>query len=61
MPSVIVKQTRSVNGTSPKQRATLRSLRLGRIGRASTHADGPELRGMLKTVGHLVEVSEEGR
>ncbi len=61
MTDVIVRQIRSVNGTSPKQRATLRSLRLGRIGRASTHGDGPELRGMLKTVGHLVEVAEEGR
>ena len=60
MPDVIVKQTRSANGTSPRQRATLRSLRLGRIGRTSTHADGPELRGMLRTVGHLVQVTEEG-
>lgn len=60
VPSVLVKQIRSANGTSPKQRETLRSLRLGRIGRASSHADGPELRGMLRVVGHLVEVSEEG-
>jgi ribosomal protein L30/L7E len=35
-------------------------LRLGRIGRASSHPDSPELRGMLKTVGHLVEIREEG-
>jgi large subunit ribosomal protein L30 len=58
---LLIKQVRSANGTNPKQRATLRSLRLGRIGRASTHADGPELRGMLRVVGHLVEVSEEGK
>jgi large subunit ribosomal protein L30 len=57
----MIKQIRSVNGTNPKQRDTLRSLSLGRIGRTSTHADGPELRGMLRVVGHLVEVSEEGR
>jgi large subunit ribosomal protein L30 len=56
-----VKQVRSTNGTSPRQRATLRSLRLGRIGRASSYPDSPELRGMLKTVGHLVEIREEGR
>jgi large subunit ribosomal protein L30 len=55
----VVKQIRSVNGTSPRQRATLRSLKLGRIGRVSNHADGPELRGMLKTVDHLVEVTED--
>ncbi len=60
LPSVTVKQVRSSNGTSPRQRETLRSLRLGRIGSASTRADGPELRGMLKVVGHLVEVTEEG-
>jgi len=58
---VIVKQVRSTNGTSPKQRQTLRSLRLGRIGRTSTQPDGPALRGMLRIVGHLVEVSENGR
>jgi large subunit ribosomal protein L30 len=61
VPSVIVKQVRSTNGTSPKQRETLRSLRLGRIGRSSTQADGPELRGMLRIVGHLVQVKEDGR
>jgi large subunit ribosomal protein L30 len=60
MPDVIVRQIRSANGTTPKQRKTLSSLRLGRIGSTSTRTDGPELRGMLKVVGHLVEVTEEG-
>jgi large subunit ribosomal protein L30 len=58
---VTVKQVRSSNGTSPSQRETLRSLRLGRIGRSSEHANTPELRGMLRVVGHLVEVAEGGR
>ena len=58
MADLKLKQVRSANGTSPKQRDTLRSLRLGRIGRESTMADTPQLRGMLKVVGHLVEVSE---
>jgi large subunit ribosomal protein L30 len=57
---LLIKQVRSANGTSPKQRETLRSLRLGRIGRSARQADGPELRGMLKVVGHLVEISEDG-
>jgi large subunit ribosomal protein L30 len=56
----VVKQIRSVNGASPKQRETLRSLKLGRIGRAQSHADSPELRGMLRVVDHLVEITEEG-
>jgi large subunit ribosomal protein L30 len=56
---LLIKQVRSANGTSPKQRATLRSLRLGRIGRSVERNDTPELRGMLSVVDHLVEV--EGR
>ena len=56
---LVIKQVRSVNGASPRQRDTLRSLRLGRIGRESKRADSPELRGMLKVVGHMVEVQED--
>ena len=56
MAEVTIRQIRSANGTSPKQRDTLRSLKLGRIGRSATKADSPELRGMLRVVGHLVEV-----
>jgi large subunit ribosomal protein L30 len=56
---LLIKQIRSTNGASPRQRDTLRSLRLGRIGRESRRADSPELRGMLKVVGHMVEVQEE--
>jgi large subunit ribosomal protein L30 len=58
---LLVKQVRSSNGTSPKQRETLRSLGLGRIGRSSKHVDTPELRGRLSVVGHLVEVAEDDR
>jgi len=58
MAAVEVKQVRSANGTSPSQRDTLRSLKLGRIGRAASHEDSPQLRGMLKVVGHLIEVGE---
>jgi large subunit ribosomal protein L30 len=57
---LVLKQTRSLNGANPKQRRTLRSLRLGRIGREARRADSPELRGMLKVVGHMVDVREEG-
>jgi large subunit ribosomal protein L30 len=57
---VTVTQVRSSNGISPRQRHTLRSLKLGRIGRTSVRSDSPELRGMLRTVEHLVEVREGG-
>jgi large subunit ribosomal protein L30 len=56
---LLIKQIRSANGASPKQRDTLRSLKLGRIGRESRRSDSPELRGMLGIVSHLVKVQEE--
>jgi large subunit ribosomal protein L30 len=56
MAEIKLKQVRSTNGTSPSQRATLRSLKLGRIGREATHTNTPQLQGMLRVVGHLVEV-----
>jgi large subunit ribosomal protein L30 len=52
---VKLRQVRSSNGTSPKQRGTLASLKLGRIGRESTMKDTPQLRGALDRVSHLVE------
>ena len=58
MADVALKQVRSANGTSRRQRDTLRSLGLGRIGRQSSHADSPQLRGMLRVVEHLVEVQD---
>ncbi|MGH2962724.1 MAG: 50S ribosomal protein L30 [Solirubrobacterales bacterium] len=59
MADVTVKQVRSANGISPRQRDTLRSLKLGRIGRSATLSDTPEVRGMLRSVGHLVEVESK--
>jgi large subunit ribosomal protein L30 len=53
---VRITQVRSANGASPRQRDTLRSLRLGRIGRSVTKPDSPQLQGMLRRVGHLVEI-----
>jgi len=55
---VRLKQVRSANGASPAQRDTLRSLKLGRIGRSSTMAESPQLDGMLRVVSHLVEVEK---
>jgi large subunit ribosomal protein L30 len=58
MADLKIKQVRSANGASPRQRDTLRSLRLGRIGRTVERSDSPELRGMLRKVEHMVEVQE---
>jgi len=58
MADVGIKQVRSSNGTSGVQRDTLRSLKLGRIGKEAKHPDTPQLRGMIRTVSHLVEVDD---
>jgi large subunit ribosomal protein L30 len=55
MAEIKLRQVRSANGASVKQRGTLTSLKLGRIGRESTLQDTPQLRGALDRVSHLVE------
>jgi large subunit ribosomal protein L30 len=54
---VQITQYRGTNGSTRAQRETLRSLGLGRIGRSCEHPDSPQLRGMIRAVGHLVRVS----
>jgi large subunit ribosomal protein L30 len=55
-----LRQVRSPNHASRKQRDALRTLRLGRIGRSSEVPDDPTVRGQLSKVGHLVEVERDG-
>ena len=55
MAEIKLRQVRSANGASVKQRGTLASLKLGRIGRTSSLEDTPQLRGALDRVSHLVE------
>ena len=59
MADLQVVQVRSAIGTRPKHRATLKALGLGRVGKANVVPDRPEIRGMIATVPHLVEVREE--
>jgi len=56
--TVRITQRRSVAGSSPNQRETVRSLGLRGIGKSVEREDGPVLRGMVKVVSHLVEVEE---
>ena len=58
MTNLVLRQVRSQNGSNPKQRATLKALGLGRVGRSVERDDTPQLRGQLRVVGHLVEVSD---
>jgi large subunit ribosomal protein L30 len=55
-----VTQRRSRNGADKRQRDTLRSLGLRRIGQTVEHPDSPQVRGMIQKVRHMVEVSENG-
>jgi large subunit ribosomal protein L30 len=56
MSAVKIQQVRSANGTNPSQKATLKALGLGRIGKAVERKDTPQLQGQLRVVSHLVEV-----
>jgi large subunit ribosomal protein L30 len=58
MSVVKVTQRRSSNGADQRQRDTLRSLGLRRIGHTVEHQDSAALRGMIHRVRHLVEVSD---
>jgi large subunit ribosomal protein L30 len=59
MSTYVIKQVRSVNGSNAKQRDTLRSLGLRRIGQTVERPDSPQLRGMVHSVRHLVVVEEK--
>jgi large subunit ribosomal protein L30 len=56
MATVKYTQVKSTTGSNPKQRDTLRSLGLGKIGRSSEKEDSEVTRGMLAKVAHLVRV-----
>ena len=53
-----VTQTRSKIGGKQNQRQTLRTLGLKHIGDVVVKEDRPEIRGMVKTVQHLVTYEE---
>jgi large subunit ribosomal protein L30 len=55
---LVITQVRSPNGAGPKQRDSLRTLGLGRIGRTAERPDNPSVRGLISSVQHLVEVRD---
>ena len=52
-----VKQTRSLIGSTKKQVASIKGLGLRRINHEVTLEDTPAIRGMIKVVRHMVEIS----
>jgi large subunit ribosomal protein L30 len=58
MPKLTITQTRSEIKRPADQKATLRALGLGRIGRRVEHEATPQIRGMVAKVKHLVSIEE---
>jgi len=53
-----IKLIRSVIGALPRQRATVRSLGLRKIGSSVEQESSPAILGMVRVVSHLVSVEE---
>lgn len=53
-----ITQTKGLVSTKPKQRDSMRSLGLKRIGQSVVREDSPIVRGQINTVRHMVEVEE---
>lgn len=58
MTRIKVTQTRSTIDRKENQKRTIVALGLGRINRTRIHNDSPQIRGMIKTVEHLVKWEE---
>ena len=55
---ILIKQTRSINDTLEKHKRTIKALGLGRPNYVTIHDDTPAIRGMIRTVHHLVTVED---
>ncbi len=53
-----IKLIGSIIGAKPNQRKTVEALGLRKIGQVTKKKDTPQIRGMIETVKHLVEVEE---
>ena len=60
MSTLAITQVKSANGTDERQKATLRTLGLRRIGHTVERPDSPQLRGLVHRVQHLIAVEEKG-
>jgi large subunit ribosomal protein L30 len=54
---IMVRYAKSSIGYPERQKQTVRSLGLRRLGDTAIHADSPAVRGMISSVVHLVEVT----
>jgi large subunit ribosomal protein L30 len=58
MAKLKITQVRSTIGYNQKHRRTIEALGLGRIRKSVIHTDTPQIRGMVRAVGFLLEVEE---
>lgn len=56
-----VRQIRSANRRPAVQTATLKGLGLGKLHRVRELEDTPAVRGMIRSIPHLVEIVEESK
>ena len=59
MSTLVITQVKSANGTNERQKATLRTLGLRRIGHTVERPDSPHVRGLVHAVRHLIVVEEK--
>lgn len=57
---IAVTLVKSPIGSTERQRNTLRSLGLRRIGNKRVHTENEPIKGMINTVAHLVRVEDAG-
>lgn len=58
MAKLKITQVRSATDRGDKQRGTIRALGLRRVNHSVVHDDKPEIRGMVRSVQHLIRVEE---
>jgi large subunit ribosomal protein L30 len=56
MATLVITQVKSSVGASRKQLETLKTLKLGKIGRSTEREDHPTVRGLVHAIQHLVTV-----
>ncbi len=59
MAKIKIKQTRSLIGRTPAQRATMKALGFRKINHVVEHEDNAAIRGMIFKVKHMVEIVEQ--
>ena len=58
MPKLRITQIKSTIDRIEKQKRTIKALGLGKINRTVTHEATPQIRGMVRSVNHLVTFEE---